>query len=87
MTEYKFLISYSGAWAIKQNDGTIKNGTSYYMVVVKKDMKTGIYNCKPIVIKASEDTYKQASTLKRDTVVNLYFDENQMACGINPLNV
>lgn len=89
MTEYLLIATHSGNWEIAKSDGTLNRGTSHYLVVCKKDSKTNRLNCKPIIIKCTEDVKHEADAgLDESTsngmseMINLYFDEKQCATGI-----
>ena len=92
MTEYLLIATHSGNWEIAKSDGTLSRGTSHYLVVCKKDKKTNRLNCKPIVIKCTEEVKLEAKNELTDhmdncesTMINLFFDENQTATGIKVL--
>lgn len=77
MDKYKLLCIDCGEWTIEdKKTGEVKTGTSYYVVVHKKD------NCKPMVFKATENTFKEAAKLV-DTDVNILFDDKGRVAGIN----
>lgn len=89
MTEYLLIATHSGNWEIAKSDGTLNRGTSHYLIVCKKDSKTNRLNCKPIIIKATEDVKLEAKNTLTDhfensesTMINLFFDEKQCATGI-----
>lgn len=87
MTEYLLIATHSGDYSVKKNDGTILDGVAHYLIACKKDDKTGIFNCKPIIIKAMEDVKNEALDLLTNSItgsvlINLYFDEAQKATGI-----
>lgn len=77
MDKYKLLCIDCGEWTIEdKKTGEVKSGTSYYVVVHKKD------NCKPMVFKATENTFKEAAKLV-DMDVNILFDDKGRVAGIN----
>lgn len=77
MDKYKLLCIDCGDWSIEdKKTGEVKTGTSYYVVVHKKD------NCKPMVFKATEHTFKEAAKLV-DMDVNILFDDKGRVAGIN----
>lgn len=77
MDKYKLLCIDCGEWAIEDKKiGKVKTGTSYYVVVHKKD------NCKPMIFKATENTFKEAAKLV-DMDVNILFDDKGRVAGIN----
>lgn len=77
MDKYKLLCIDCGEWSIEdKKTGEVKTGTSYYVVVHKKD------NCKPMVFKATENTFKEAAKLV-DMDVNILFDDKGRVAGIN----
>ena len=77
MDKYKLLCIDCGEWSIEdKKTGELKTGTSYYLVVQKKD------NCKPMVFKATENTFKEAAKLV-DMDVNILFDDKGRVAGIN----
>ena len=77
MDKYKLLCIDCGEWSIEdKKTGEVKTGTSYYVVVHKKD------NCKPMVFKATENTFKEAAKLI-DMDVNILFDDKGRVAGIN----
>ena len=77
MDKYKLLCIDCGEWSIEdKKTGELKTGTSYYLVVHKKD------NCKPMVFKATENTFKEAAKLV-DMDVNILFDDKGRVAGIN----
>lgn len=77
MDKYKLLCIDCGEWSIEdKKTGEVKTGTSYYVVVHKKD------NCKPMVFKSTENTFKEAAKLV-DMDVNILFDDKGRVAGIN----
>lgn len=77
MDKYKLLCIDCGDWSIEdKKTGEVKTGTTYYVVVHKKD------NCKPMVFKATENTFKEAAKLV-DMDVNILFDDKGRVAGIN----
>lgn len=77
MDKYKLLCIDCGDWSIEdKKTGEIKTGTSYYVVVHKKD------NCKPMIFKATENTFREAVKLV-DMDVNILFDDKGRVAGIN----
>lgn len=79
MISYKILCIDCGDWEITDSKtGEKKTGTSHYVVAHKQD------NCKPIVLKCSAETFKEAAKYV-DMVVNLLFDEKGNIAGINPV--
>lgn len=77
MDKCKLLCIDCGDWSIEdKKTGEKKTGTSYYLVVHKKD------NCKPMVFKATENTFKEAAKLV-DMDVNILFDDTGKVASIN----
>lgn len=77
MDKYKLLCIDCGEWTIEdKKTGEVKTGTSYYLVVHKSD------NCKPMVFKATENTFREGAKLV-DMEVNILFDEKGRVAGIN----
>lgn len=75
MTKFKFLCNYSGNYVLDNG----KSGTAFYIVAVKDN------NCKPQVLKASQDMFKESCQLKGGEELNLFFDERQRVTGIKVL--
>ena len=42
MTEYLLIATHSGDWEIAKSDGTLKRGTSHYLVVSAKRIRKQI---------------------------------------------
>lgn len=75
MTNYKYLASYSGSYTLENG----KSGVAFYVIAAKEK------NCKPLVLKATQEVFNEASKLKGGETLNLYFDERQRITGINVL--
>lgn len=75
MTKFKYLANYSGSYTLDNG----KSGVAFYVVAVKEN------NCKPLVMKCSQDVFNETSKLKGGETLNLYFDERQRITGINIL--
>lgn len=75
MTKFKYLANYSGTYTLDNG----KSGVAFYVVAVKEN------NCKPLVMKCSQDVFNETSKLKGGEDLNLYFDERQRITGINIL--
>lgn len=75
MTKFKYLANYSGSYTLDNG----KSGVAFYVVAVKDG------NCKPLVMKCSQDVFNETSKLKGGETLNLYFDERQRITGINIL--
>ena len=69
MTKFKYLANYSGSYTLDNG----KSGVAFYVVAVKEN------NCKPLVMKCSQDVFNETSKLKERCNVRPY---RRKCCGI-----